>query len=72
MEVRDGGDVPRATGEGTCHKSVLVADEMGDNHLDDFQGNGRCNGDPWCDGGPASVPNLPDENQVTNIRVRSE
>ena len=72
MKLRSRGDVQRTTGEGACHETVLVVDEVGNNHFDDFLGNGRCNGDPLCDGGSASVPNLPDENQVAKIRVTSE
>jgi hypothetical protein len=38
MEVRNGGDVPGATGQGACEEATLVIDEMGDYHFNDFLG----------------------------------
>ena len=69
MEMRDGGDVPGVTGQGTGQKAAGVVDEMGGNDLDDLQwkpgGCGqRCGRNHWGiisgehlgDPGVASVP----------------
>jgi len=37
MEIRDGGNVPGVTGQGTRQKAAGVVDEMGDNHFDELQ-----------------------------------
>ena len=39
MEMRDRGDVPGVTGQGTRQKTVRVVDEMRDNCFDDLQRN---------------------------------
>ena len=35
MEMRDGGDVPRITGQGTCTETGLVVEKMSDDLFDD-------------------------------------
>ena len=35
MCMRDGGDVPRVTGQGTCAETGLVVEKMSDDHFDD-------------------------------------
>ena len=51
MEVRNDGDVPGATGQGTCEEMALVVDEMGNDHLKDVLGK-------FGDGGQARRGNL--------------
>ena len=36
MEMRNGGDVPGATGQGTCTETAHVVDEIGDDHVNDL------------------------------------
>ena len=38
MEMRDRGNVPGVTGEGTRKKAGCVISKMGDDHFDDLQG----------------------------------
>ena len=51
MEVGDDGDVPGATGQGTCEEMALVVDEMGNDHLKDVLGK-------FGDGGRTCCGNL--------------
>lgn len=38
MEVRNGGDAPRLTGQGVCGEAAFIADEMDDDDFYDLQG----------------------------------
>jgi len=38
MEVRDGSDVPRVTGQGACAETADVVAKICDDHFDDLQG----------------------------------
>ena len=40
MKMRNGGYIPRVTGQGTCEETGHVIDQMADDHFDDFQGKG--------------------------------
>ena len=37
VKMRDGGDVPGVTGQGTCEETFRVVDEVGDDHFDNFE-----------------------------------
>ena len=65
MEVRNSGDVPVVTGEGTCEKAGHVIGEIGDDSFNNLQGEpgGRgwaCHRSPQIstprDFGKGSVP----------------
>ena len=36
MEMRNGGDVPRVTGQGARAETAFVVDNIGDNYFDDL------------------------------------
>ena len=38
VDMRNGGDVPGITGQGTRKEAVRVIEEMGDDHFDDLLG----------------------------------
>jgi hypothetical protein len=45
MKMRDRGDVPGVTGEGTCQKTAHVIGKVGDDHFDNLLG--KLGGDGW-------------------------
>jgi hypothetical protein len=70
VEMGNGGDVPGVTGKRTCAEIALVIDKIGDDHLDDLQGEpggrgracrrilrGSTTGTYSPDSGYTSVPN---------------
>ena len=38
VEMRNGDDMPRVTGQGAREKTVRLIDEMGDDDFDNFEG----------------------------------